>query len=110
MLVRLSPHLSRQLANCVAPAPHFLLRWAFRSPCLPAFSPFGFSTAYHFSPSSLSLSPAFLLLVSFSLYHNGSTVKMGLDRSRSMMLLNQSCEQREGKMTEQNANDGSGYA
>src|SRR5450755_1817152 len=37
---------------------------------LHAFSPFGFSTAYHFSPSSLSLSPAFLLLMSLFLYQN----------------------------------------
>src|SRR5271167_3602064 len=31
---------------------------------------FGFSTAYHFSLSSFSLAPAYLLLMSFSLYQN----------------------------------------
>src|SRR5436305_13555707 len=44
----------------------------------PAFSPFGFSTAYHFSPSSLSLSPTLLLLMSLSLYQNVSSKYTGL--------------------------------
>src|SRR5205807_10451663 len=34
---------------------------------------FRFSTAYHFCFSSLPLSPDFLLLMCFSLYHNVST-------------------------------------
>src|SRR5260370_6530523 len=42
--------------------------------------PFGFPTAYHFSPSSLSLSPAFLGLVSLSLYHNARVILIILCR------------------------------
>src|SRR5438874_4109749 len=45
-------------------------RSASRSPCFPASSLFGFSTAYHFSSSSLALSPDFLLLMRLSLYQN----------------------------------------
>src|SRR5258708_36470361 len=48
--------------------------------------PFGFPTAYHFSPSSLSLSPAFLVLVSLSLYHNVSHLKPTLYRERCFVV------------------------
>src|SRR2546421_1904057 len=50
----------------------FLLGFSFSIPsCLfPVQVPF--STAYHFSSSSFSLSLHFLLLMSFSLYHNVS--------------------------------------
>src|SRR5438270_5239296 len=51
----------------------------------PAFSPFGFSTAYHFSPSSLSLSPTFLLLMSLSLYQNVSELVGHLDLGTGLL-------------------------
>src|SRR5258708_18801587 len=49
--------------------------------------PFGFPTAYHFSPSSLSLSPAFLVLVSLSLYHNVRSQQTAIDKCTADTLL-----------------------
>src|SRR5438045_8233084 len=66
-----SLHATCQLSRSCTTLPSsggFSLGFSF---CIPScLFPVQFSTAYHFSSSSFSLSPPFLLLMSLSLYHN----------------------------------------
>src|SRR6266699_6512397 len=78
-----SLHATCQLSRSCTTLPSssgFSLCFSFSIPsCLfPVQVPF--STAYHFSSSSFSLSPHFLLLMSLSLYHNVRKLQRGLDK------------------------------